>query len=87
MKNPPLYQSTDGRSGGSLTPSSRYKHRIEVMLSVSKEGRRLSAKEIAERHNIGYSTISLDPEGLSKTEWVLCYSGLPADPQRAGKKP
>ena len=60
MKNPPLFtkaQMEDLEEALHREKESWAKHRIEVMLSVSREARRLSAKEIAERHNIGYSTL------------------------------
>ena len=60
MKNPPLFtkaQMEDLEEALHREKESWAKHRIEVMLSAGREGKHLSAWEIAKKHNIGYSTL------------------------------
>jgi hypothetical protein len=60
MKNPPVFtqaQIEDLEEALQREKESWASHRIETMLSVTREGTHLSAKELAERHNIGYSTL------------------------------
>jgi len=60
MKNPPVFtqaQMVDLEEALHREKESWSRLRIETIITVAKEAHNLSAKEIANRHEIGYSTL------------------------------
>ena len=60
MKTPPVFtqaQMEDLEESLRHEKESWARHRIETIITVAKEAHNLSAKEIASRHGIGYSTL------------------------------